>query len=345
MRGRTVEVTWQDELAALYARYREEREPELRTRWHALWLVRQGRTLRETARLVGVHERSLQQWIAWYRQGGLAEVARHRRGGRQGRPSYLTAAQWAEVIDRAKQGAFFTVHEAVEWVAERFGTRYRYGGMHAHLRRHKLKKKVPRPQGVKADPEAQAAWKQGGLSERLWRAGLWQDAQWAVADEMRLGLLGQVRRCWAPRGVKVRQRRQITYKWTYLALAVDGLAGRLWWQWLPNMKQESIKGLVEGWRAQGLEGLVWDGSGSHKAKVVRAVGLPLITLPTQSPELSPAERVFEEVRRIEGRVYADLAAKVTAAEAFLRKLAADPEAVRRLCGWAWIREAVLALPP
>jgi transposase len=145
--------------------------------------------------------------------------------------------------------------------------------------------------------------------------------------------------------VKVRQRRQITYEWTYLALAVDGLGGRRWWLWLPNMKKERVKAAVERWQGEGIEGLVWDGAGSHKAAVVRAVGVPLLTLPTQSPELSPAERVFEEVRRIEGRVYATLDAKVAEAEARLRKLAADPEAVKRLCGWGWIREAVLALPP
>ena len=37
---------------------------------------------------------------------------------------------------------------------------------------------------------------------------------------------------------------------------------------------------------------------------MRGVGLPLIELPPYSPELNPAERVFEEVRRwIEGKVY------------------------------------------
>jgi transposase len=166
MRGRTVDITWHEEAAALYERYRREGEPELRTRWHALWLVRQGKTVREAARLVGVHERSLQQWTAWYRQGGLPEVAQHRRGGRQGRPSHLTPAQWAAVAEQAAQGAFFTVQEAVDWAAERFGIRYRYWGMYSHLRRHGLKKKVPRPQGVKADPAAQAAWKKGGSVRR-----------------------------------------------------------------------------------------------------------------------------------------------------------------------------------
>ncbi len=43
----------------------------------------------------------------------------------------------------------------------------------------------------------------------------------AWADEMRVGLIGQVRRVWAPRGVKVVQPLEYTYQWQYLALTVN----------------------------------------------------------------------------------------------------------------------------
>ena len=46
-------------------------------------------------------------------------------------------------------------------------------------------------------------------------------------DEMRLGLIGQVRRRWAPRGVKIRQPVEFTYKWAYLNLAVNPMEGSL----------------------------------------------------------------------------------------------------------------------
>ena len=50
---------------------------------------------------------------------------------------------------------------------------------------------------------------------------------------------------------------------------------------------------------------------SHRHELVRGVGLPLIGLPPYSPELNPAERVFEEVRRwIEGKVYPSLEDKL-----------------------------------
>lgn len=171
------------------------------------------------------------------------------------------------------------------------------------------------------------------------------DAALAWADEMRLGLHGRVRRVWAPRGVKVRQRVQLRYEWRYLALAVDGVRGRLWWQWLPNMKKEAVAPAVAAWQEGGIAALVWDGAPAHRARLVREVGMPLVTQPAAAPELNPAERVFQELRRAaEGVVYATLADKVAVVEAELAALAADPVRLRRLTGWAWIADTLAQLP-
>jgi hypothetical protein len=74
---------------------------------------------------------------------------------------------------------------------------------------------------------------------------------------------------------------------------------------------------------------------------VRAVGLPLLTQPAAAPELNPAERVLEEIRRrVEGRVSATLADKLAVVEEFLRDRQAAPARLQSLAGWAWIRSAL-----
>jgi hypothetical protein len=71
----------------------------------------------------------------------------------------------------------------------------------------------------------------------------------------------------------------------------------------------------------------------------------LVEQPAGSPELNPAERIFEELRRlIEGRLYDTIEAKMAAVEAARVSLAADPQRVRRLAGWAWIVESCQAFP-
>ena len=167
----------------------------------------------------------------------------------------------------------------------------------------------------------------------------------AWGDEMRLGLHGQVRRRWAPRGVKLRQVVEVKYVWRYLALAVHP-TGRLRWRWLANMQKESVAEAVQGWREGGVGALVWDNAPGHKARLVQQIGLPLVPLPPYAPELNPAERVFEELRRaVEGRVWGTIEAKVEAVEALLQDLARQPERVRRLAGWTCITDALGQLPP
>jgi hypothetical protein len=155
-----------------------------------------------------------------------------------------------------------------------------------------------------------------------------------------------VRRVWGRRGVKVCQRLQLTYKWRYLFLVVDGQAGKLHWCWLDSMAGEQFEAAVGRLHEiEAVAALVWDGAPGHRDEHVRAVGLPLVSLPPYSPELNPAERVFEEIRRwIEGRVYSTIEAKVEAVEQFLTELDADPARLRSLAGWAWIQNALSQLP-
>ena len=88
-----------------------------------------------------------------------------------------------------------------------------------------------------------------------------------------------------------------------------------------------------------------DGARGHRGRLVEVGGLPTVVQPAYSPELSPAERVFEEVRRwVEGRVYGSIDEKVEAVNAYLRRLESDPSRVRSLAGWDWIEEAVQNLP-
>jgi transposase len=158
--GRPVVVTWQEDAATLGAQYRAERDYQIRPRLQALWLVRQGRSLRQTAGTVGVNERTVQQWLAWYRQDGVAGLRAHRRQG-PGTAAWLSAEQQAALVAAAATGAFYTAQDAVVWVQQTFGVTYRLKGMYRLLARLQVHPKVPRPFNPNASAEQQAAWKGG----------------------------------------------------------------------------------------------------------------------------------------------------------------------------------------
>jgi transposase len=162
-RGRKLMVEWAaaDDAASLYERYRRERRPDVRPRLHGLWLVRTGHTTRAASEALGVDERTVQRWLAWYRAGGLTPLE-GRHAGSQGAPSFLIAEQQAELAEEVATGRFRTAAEIRAWVQERWGVRYTEGGMSALLKRLRCAPKVPRPVHEKTDHLAQARWKKGG---------------------------------------------------------------------------------------------------------------------------------------------------------------------------------------
>ena len=147
----------------------------------------------------------------------------------------------------------------------------------------------------------------------------------------------------APRGVQVVQRVQVEYRWRYLLLAVAPLTGELHWAWIERMRQEHLRSVLQEWE---LACVVWDGAPCHKGKRIADLETKRIALPSYSPELNPAERVFEEMRaRVEGVVYESLDAKQAEAETYLKEWQNDPQRVRRLCDWSWLNDALTRLPP
>ena len=162
MRGRKLVVAWQEDAATLRQLYQRERDGPRRTRLHALWLLRQGETLTGTARVLGVAERTLSNWVRWYRRGGLAEVRRRRLGGpRTTGRCRLSPEGQAALREFTRTGTCFRVADAQEFVLRRFGVHYTYWGMWELLHRLGLRPKRPRSQSAKANPAAQAAWREG----------------------------------------------------------------------------------------------------------------------------------------------------------------------------------------
>ena len=112
------------------------------------------------------------------------------------------------------------------------------------------------------------------------------------------------------------------------------------------MKAEARWPTIAGIREDDLlDGLVWDNAPSHHDGDITDLDLAFVGLPPYSPELNPAERRFEEIRRrVEGRAYPTRDEKAAEVQAFLDELDADPPRVRRLRGWDWINDAIATLP-
>ena len=157
-----VKIIWQESVDELQARYRHEPNPHVRTRLHALWLLRLGQqTIDEVAALLGVNPSSVKLWLTWYRANGLAEVTAHPVGKAGGPVTTLSLEDQAWLAAEAVDGAFGLIDEVRQWIAAQIGITYSYWGVRSLLDRLKIHAKVPRPYNPKRDLEAQEAFKKG----------------------------------------------------------------------------------------------------------------------------------------------------------------------------------------
>ena len=164
--ARPAAIPWAaaDTVEALHQRCLAEAEGAVRTRLHALWLLRQpeaGWTPTTVAAALGVHRCTVQQWLKWYREGGLAAVCGRRKGG-VGKPPFLTPAQQEQLVAEAAKGVFGTAAAVRDWLEAQFGVVYAVGSLYTLLPRLGIRLKTPRPRHPNADPQAQTAWKKGG---------------------------------------------------------------------------------------------------------------------------------------------------------------------------------------
>ncbi len=160
--GQRVQIQWQESGEELKQRYQQEHHYQRRTRLQALWQLREGKRIQEVVERVGVSYRAVQNWLAWYREGGLpAVLARTRGEGNRGAMPKLEARQQRALAAKVELGEFRTVWDAVQWVRDRWGIRYTYQGMFALLKRLESAPKVPRRRSEKADPQQQEGWKKG----------------------------------------------------------------------------------------------------------------------------------------------------------------------------------------
>ena len=119
-------------------------------------------------------------------------------------------------------------------------------------------------------------------------------------DESRLGLMTSLRRRLTCKGVKPLALCQHQFDNFYLYGAVEPLTGEAVFLELPYLDSENFQIFIDHFAAQHQESLnlmVLDNGGFHKAaKLSRPEHIRFVFTPPYTPEVSPIERVFEDVK-------------------------------------------------
>ena len=85
--------------------------------------------------------------------------------------------------------------------------------------------------------------------------------------------------------------------------------------------------------------IVWDNASFHKSKKLEDNDLTIIFLPPYSPELNPAERFFQEMRKVTAnRIFENIEEQEKLIDEALTDWINNKEKIKKLCGFHWIIE-------
>jgi transposase len=154
----------------LLNRYKQESNPRLARRIHAVYLASKGLNCPQIMKIIGAGRRTIQKWVHRYNDGGIEQL---KDKPRPGQPTKLPR-EIEEVFSRRIQagpleqdGVSVLNGPAIKRLLEReFGVVYSLWGVYDLLHRLRYSCLCPRPQHEKADPKAQQEFKK--TSQRCW---------------------------------------------------------------------------------------------------------------------------------------------------------------------------------
>ncbi|MBV9248449.1 MAG: IS630 family transposase [Acetobacteraceae bacterium] len=161
-------------------------------------------------------------------------------------------------------------------------------------------------------------------------------------DEARFGRMIEPRRAWAPPGVRPLVPRRIEREYGYAYAAVSPHDGALTSLVLPEanaaLMSLFLAEVSRRYRDQFIF-LVLDGAGWHRAgELVVPANVRLQSLPARSPELNPAEHLWDELREkwLGNRLFNSQQAVDQQVAQGLAALENDAARVTSLAGFDWI---------
>ena len=163
-------------------------------------------------------------------------------------------------------------------------------------------------------------------------------------DEQRLGLKPIVRKAWSPVGERPTLRVHQRYEWTYLYAFAHPQSGEVHWLILPTVNAEVFSAALEHFAKEVGAGtrrrilLILDRAGWHTAKKKLRVpeGVHLEFLPSHSPELQPAERLWPLTNEgVANRHFDEIADQVEALVDRCVALGEQPDLIRSYIRYHW----------
>ena len=158
----------------IHEKYRQTQDAVERTHWHILWQIREGKSPRQVAEVLGYTARWVRTIIGRWNAQGEAGIRDHRHEIAGNKP-LLSQEQQAALLQALKQppadGGLWNGPKVAAWMQEQLGREVDPRRGWEYLQRLGYSTHVPRPQHAKADQADQQAFKKTARTGRGHPAG------------------------------------------------------------------------------------------------------------------------------------------------------------------------------
>lgn len=296
----------------LKKRYQQSKNPIESRRWHLLWKIAQGWTIKNAAIAVGISYGYAQRIIRNYNQSGVARVkVKPRKEQRHtgGKTALLSPEQFhklTQVLEsRPNDGGIWTGVKVARWIEQETGREkvWNQRGWD-YLKKCRYSWQRPRRRHSKGNLQEQIEFKQNLplLVEQLQLKYPESKIEVWFFDEHRVGLKPILKKVWSRIGKRPNAIVQHQYEWLYVYGFVEPKTGKTLWYLIPRVNTQWMNVVLDTFATEAGANqnkiilLVQDRAGWHRSeKVNLPSGIETQFLPPYSPELQPAERLWSLV--------------------------------------------------
>ena len=291
-------------LPELEQRYRQAKDPVERSHYQMIWLLASGRSSREVSQITGYSLSWIYELVWGYNRIGPQSLGdkRHEHPGADTLLNDVQQAQlWQALQSHPAEGGLWNGQKVANWMSELLGHSVSRQRGWEYLKAMRLRLRVPRPSHQEADFTEQEQWKKKLAKTVNQVQEKYPDADvevWTM-DEHRVGLKPIIRRIWVDEWTVPVALVNWRFKWLWLYGLVHPQSGETYWWILPFVNTEIFNQVLADFAQHFEVGenkqvvLTLDQAGWHTAKKLDVPqGIHIIEMPSHSPELQPAERLW-----------------------------------------------------
>ena len=296
----------------LKKRYQQGKNPVESRRWHLLWKIAQGWTIKNSAVAVGISYGYAQRIVSDYNRNGVAGIrvkSRKEKKHTGGKVALLSKEQFHKLVQALESkpidGGIWTGVKVARWIEEETG-RKRVWNQRGwdYLKKCSYSWQRPRRKHSKGDLIEQNLFKQNLpiLVEQLEKKYPLAPIEVWFFDEHRIGLKPILKKVWSPIGIRPNAIVRHQYEWLYVYGFVEPKTGKTLWYLIPRVNIQWMNVVLATFATEAGANqnkiilLIQDRAGWHRSeKVNKPSGIETEFLPPYSPELQPAERLWSLV--------------------------------------------------